>query len=301
MELRLLNTFVAVARFNSFTQAAEHLSYAQSSVTSQVQALESELGVRLFERLGKSISMTPEGEKLLPFAKQVLKLCDDARIAVAPAGALKGALVIGAPESLCAVRLVPLFTEFHNRYPEVELSLQFGGCTEFEDLLGGNQIDIAFFLERKLNPPSLESVLEWPEPIALLAAPGHPLVRTAGIEPHDVQDILLILAETGCSYRTRFLQMLSDAGVTPKSTMESSSVQVMKQLAMSGLGITLLPRVAAIGELAEGKLVELTWAGPPFEMMMTQVMYHKDKWISPAMRAFIDLAGEMLLPVETLH
>jgi DNA-binding transcriptional LysR family regulator len=154
---------------------------------------------------------------------------------------------------------------------------------------------VAFFIERKLNSPPLVSLLEWPEPIALLAAPAHPLARFECIMPKDLEDTLLILAETGCSYRNLFLQMLDRAGVSPRSMMESSSVQVMKQLAVSGLGITLLPRVAVISELAEGKLVELAWAGPAFEMI-TQVVHHKDKWISPAMRAFIELAGDLLLP-----
>ena len=90
MEFRQLNTFLTVARLNSITQAADQLNYAQSSVTTQIQALESDLGVQLFERLGKSISLTPEGNKLLPYAKQILKLCGDARNDVAPSETLKG-------------------------------------------------------------------------------------------------------------------------------------------------------------------------------------------------------------------
>ena len=126
MEIRLLQTFIAVANLGSFTQAAEQMNYAQSSVTAQIQALEAELGVRLFERLGKSTTLTEEGKTLLVYARRILSLCEEARQSVSPAQAPGGTLVIGAPESLFAVRLAPLLTEYHKLYPAVEISLRFG-------------------------------------------------------------------------------------------------------------------------------------------------------------------------------
>ena len=165
MDLRLLNTFVSVAKLNSFTQAAEQLGYAQSSVTSQIQALEGELNVKLLERLGKNISLTQEGERFLPYATQMLKLYEQARGAVAPIGSLNGTLTIGAPESLSAVRLLPVFTEFHKRHPDVDLTLKFGGSYVFLDMLRENKIDVAFYIERDLKNPDLVSLLSWPEEI----------------------------------------------------------------------------------------------------------------------------------------
>lgn len=293
MEFRQLNTFVTVAKLNNFTQAADQLGYAQSSVTSQIQLLEKELGVRLFERIGKSISLTPQGEKLLIYAKQILKLCDEAKNVVTASDLLRGTLTIGSIESLCAVRLPQLFKEYHKRYPEVEIILKMGSCNEFKSLLQENQIDVAFFLDQKLCVPELASELEQLEPLCILAAPEHPLTRNPEVYPENLAGYPLILTETGCSYRTLFLKILAESGITPKSILETGSIQTIKQLTMSGLGVTLLPRAAVEEELERKQLVELAWMGPPFEML-TQVVYHKDKWISPALRAFLDLSKEML-------
>jgi DNA-binding transcriptional LysR family regulator len=297
MDIRLLNTFISVASISSFTQAAEKLGYAQSTVTAQVQALEDDLGVKLFERLGKSIFLTPEGERLLPYAKQVLKLCEEARSAVAPPGAVAGTLAVGAPESLCTVRLLPLFTGFHGRYPDVELVLKFGGSYQFPAMLKENAIDVAIYIERIIYASDLISKARIPERIVLLAPSGHPLSNAARVLPGDLAGQTMILTEAGCSYRSRFMQVMGEAGASLKSTMESGNVEVMKQLAASGLGIALLPRVAALGELASGRLVELRWAGASLDLF-TQVVYHKDKWLTPAMRAFLRMAEETLSPAE---
>ena len=103
MDLRQLNAFLTISKLQNFTAAANELGYAQSTVTTQIKLLEEELGVRLFERMGKSISLTYEGTKLIPYAKQMLKLDNDIRTAVFNEEKPSGTLVIGAAESLCAV------------------------------------------------------------------------------------------------------------------------------------------------------------------------------------------------------
>lgn len=299
MELRLLSTFLTVANLGSFTQAADQLNYAQSSVTSQVQALENELGVRLFERLGKNIALTEEGRRLLPYARQILNLSQDAREAVSPAQTLNGPLVIGAPESLFAVRLGPLLSAFRLQYPEVEISLRFGSCSDFSEYLRDGIIDLAFYIDRRFAATPYVTLMEWPEQLALLAAPGHPLAaRGAPISVTDLEGASLILCEQGCTYREMLRRMLEDAGVTPGSTLESSSVQVMKQLAADGFGVTLLPRVAVLDELRDGRLAELPWADQAagMEELSVRMVRHKDKWVTPAMRAFLQMAQQVILP-----
>ncbi len=293
MEFRQLNTFIAVAKLSNFTKAATQLGYSQSAVTAQIQLLERELGTHLFERLGKSISLTPEGEKLLVYAKQILKLCDEAKNTLAASDILKGNLTIGATESLCAVRLPRLFKEFHERYPSVEITLKMENCSECQTLLRENQVDIAFIMGQKINAPEFIAELELPEPLVLLAIPGHPLTIKKHVYPEDIADYTIIVSERGCSFRNLFQKSLDDAGVTPKSIMETGSIQAIKQLTMSGLGITLLPRIAVEEELNRKQLAELHWDGTPFNLV-TQMIYHRDKWISAALRAFIDLTEEIL-------
>jgi DNA-binding transcriptional LysR family regulator len=229
MEFRQLNTFITVAKLSNFTKAAAYLGYSQSAVTAQIQQLEKELEIHLFERLGKGISLTPEGEKFLFYAKQILKLCDEAKSALASSDVLKGNLTIGATESLCAVRLPRLFKEFHERYPAVEITLKMENCNECQTLLRENQADIAFIIGQKINVPEFITELELPEPLVLLAIPGHPLTIKKHVYPEDIADYTIIVSERGCSFRKLFQKSLDDAGVTPKSIMETGSIKAIKQ------------------------------------------------------------------------
>lgn len=296
MEFRQLNTFITVAELNSFTRAADILAYTQPTITSQIQLLESELGVRLFERIRKNISLTHEGEKFLVYARQIVALCEEAKNTVKDTLVQKGVVTIGALESLCTTRIHSLLKEFHYRFPDIEIILKTIKSTEYEELLLNNQIDVAFCLERMITNSDFIVELAIPEPLALLAEPNHPLAKLSSVYPENVADHLLILAEEGCSYRKTIMTMLSDCGLTPKSIMEIGSIQAMKQLAISGLGIILLPKIAVEEELSKGQLVKLNWCGPSFEFF-TQVIYHEDKWMSPALRTLLDMTKE-LLPMQ---
>lgn len=293
MDIRQLNTFVTIAKLQSFTQAAQSLDYAQSSITSQIQLLEQELKVRLFERLGHRITLTPEGKRLLPYAEQIIKLTNDAKNVVGNSDIPNGTLTIGAVESLCVTRLPRLLKEYRSRYPNVEISIKFGGCSDFRRFLKDNTIDIAFFLEQKITDEGeFITEMQFPEPMALLSSPEHPLVQKESVYPEDLSGESLILTEAGCSYRMLFENMLAQFSVRPRSIIETGNVQTIKQLAMSGMGITLLPQVAVEEECLRQRLVKLNWKGPEFEIFM-QVLYHKTKWISAALKAFIELIHEM--------
>ena len=296
MELRQLNTFVTVTKINNFTKAAACLGYSQASVTSQIQLLEKELGVLLFERIGKNIFLTHEGEKLLAYSKQMLKLYDEAKNTLTASNELKGTITIGASDSLCALRLPLLLKKFHDRYPAVEIVLKMRNYIEAQTSLGGNEIDVAFVIGQKIYTPEFISDLEFPEPVVLLTIPGHPLSFKHHITPEDIVPYTVILAQKGCSFRRAFEKYLDDANLFPNYIMEASSIQAIKQLTISGMGITLLPRIAVEDELNRNLLVELNWAGTSFDLV-TQMIYHKDKWVSPTLKAFLDQAKETMKPL----
>lgn len=296
MEIRQLNTFITVADLNSFTRAAYTLGYTQPTVTSQIQLLESDLGVRLFERIRKNISLTHEGEKFLVYARQIVDLCEEAKNAVKDYPATKGVLTIGAWESLCTTRIDNLLKKFHYKFPDIEIILKTIKSTEYQQLLLDNQIDVAFCLERMITSSDFIVELAIPEPLVLLAEPNHPLAKSSGVYPENIVDYTLILAEEGCSYRRTLMKILSDYGLIPRSIMEIGSIQSMKQLAIAGLGIIVLPKITVEEELSKGQLVELKWCGPYFEFL-TQVIYHKDKWMSPALQTLLNMT-KIILPMQ---
>lgn len=294
MDLKQLTTFLTISKLQSFTKAAEELNYAQSSITTQIKLLEEELGVKLFERMGKNIFLTHEGKKLIPYARQMLRLSTDIKNNISEDTTPKGLLTIGVAESLCVIRLPEIIKEYRQLYPEVEISLKFGSCADFRHFLNDNLIDVAFSLGAKIESSEFISEIESDEPMVLLAYPGHPLLQKEKILPQDLEGESLILTEIGCSYRAAFERILKDAGVTPHITLESGSIHAIKLFTMSGLGLCLLPKIAVTDELASGKLLPLNWCGPDFEII-SQVLYHKNKWVSPALNAFIELCKKQLL------
>jgi DNA-binding transcriptional LysR family regulator len=288
MDIRQLKTFITVAKLNSFTQTANQLGYVQSSITSQIQLLEKELGIRLFERLGKKISLTSEGKEFLSYAKQFLDLWEEAKSVASASDAIKGTLSIGVVESVCAFKLPKLLKEYNKCYPNVEIILKTSNSRKLQSSLIENEIDVAILLDSKISSPEFIIEFKQQEPVSLLATPDHPLARKNFVYPEDLSEHSLLLTRQGCFFRNVFEKVLVDTNVASKITLDTSNIQTIKQLAILGFGITLLPRFTVIDELKNNQLIELCWSGPAFDIM-SQVICHKDKWISPALKAFITL------------
>lgn len=295
MEFRQLHAFCAVANTASFTHAANILGYAQSTVSTQIQLLEQELNTKLFDRLGKTVVLTSQGSCFLTYAKQILHLSLAAQEAVSGSITPTGSITIGAPESLCVLRLPILLQEYRKRCPNVKIALKTGTCSDFDYWLKSHLIDIAFFLQQETIHPELVTHTLFPEPMVLVAGADHPLIKKGTLTPQDLHNESLILSEIGCSYRIILENILALKRVYPASILDFSSVSAMKQCAISGLGITLLPKIAVTNELATGQLVDLNWNGPDFGIS-AQIAYHKDKWLSPALAAFFNLTTELLQP-----
>lgn len=289
MELRQINTFVTLAALNSFTQTAEKLGYTQPSITSQIQLLEQELGVKLFERFKKNIYLTADGEAFLGYAKQIIQLCEDSKIAMTALGTSKKMIRIGTLESLASSRLSGLFKDFREAQPDVELVIKIADSNQFATMLQENKIDVAFFLEPKIDHPDLLVATSVSEPLAILAAPEHPIHLLEHFCEKNLADYPLILSEDGCSYRKLVLDRLLKLHIIPRSIMEIGSTQAIRQMAISGLGITILPKIAVSLDLEQNNLVEIQWDDAPYELF-TQVVCYKDKWISPTLETFLKMA-----------
>lgn len=279
---------MTVANLLSFTKAADSLGYAQSTVTGQIQALEEDLGVMLFDRLGKQIKLTKDGEQLYAYAAQILKLSNEAKDLVSSSPVPRGALTIGTAESLCIHRLPDVFNTFRSRYPNVEINIRFDAGGEYRTLLRKNTIDIVFFLDVPCNENDLITHILFEEPMALIAAQNHPLTKKEQIFPLDLHDEAFVLTSEGCTYRRILEGILAQAGAKPASVMGVSSNEVIKRFVGDGWGIGFLPYMVVEQELTNGQLKELRWAGPPFHIK-AQLIYHKDKWLSPALKAFINV------------
>ncbi|MDQ0361145.1 LysR family transcriptional regulator [Breznakia pachnodae] len=286
MNLKHLTTFLVLSETKSFTKTAEQLHYAQSNVTTQIQKLEDELNVRLFERLGKSVTLTSAGEELVISARQLLQLSDNLKKRFKKEKVNR--ITIGASESLCIYRLPEIIKQFQNQHPNVEIFLTVLKDTNYLPLLINNTIDIAFVLDTPIDNDILVNASSYSEEISMVCAPSFPLSKKHKLSINDFIDIPLILTEKECCYRKQFEKYLNDVSISPKVILETSSPDVIKEITMSGIGVCILPEIVVQKELENHTLVKLNYKKD--YNIHAQLMHHKDKWISDILQEFITIA-----------
>ena len=292
MELRQLKTFQMVATTLSFTQAAVMLDYVQSSVTAQIQALEEELGMPLFNRLGRRIQLTDAGNRLLWYTDRLLNLAEEAQSVVSSQNKLEGCIAVGAPETICTYRLPAVLRQFKNCYPQVQLSFRPMLDADLYRSVRNGALDVAFLLQEPVQASGLivESLVK--EPLLVVGAADHPLAQLPRVTPTNLKGETILLTESGCGYRHLFERALTRDGIYAVVKLEFNSVEAIKQCVIAGLGIAFLPQVAVAEQIAQGKLAVLNWV-EPFQVC-TQMVWHKDKWLSLILSEFLNLSRQVL-------
>ena len=293
MEFRHLNTFLMVAKQLSFYKAAQRLHYAQSSVSAQILALEDELGVKLFDRLGRRILLTEAGEQLMPFAEKIVALAQESRFALRKPETLKGALTVRVPETLAVCHLPAILEQFRAQYPQVHL--RFITCTHdklAKDLRKG-VTDLAFLLTDSISGADLDIERLGFESLVLVARPDHALVHQERVATRQLSGETLLLSRTDCSYRRIMEKILDQGKISVKKSVELNSVAAIKACVCRGLGITIIPKITIGRELKEEKLAVIDWQEDPLEAALLMIWY-KERWHSPTLRAFIDVCRSVL-------
>jgi DNA-binding transcriptional LysR family regulator len=289
MEIQRLKTFLTVARLLSFNKAAESLHYAQSSISAQIQALEMELGVQLFDRLGRRILLTEAGERLIQYAERIVDLAEETRAEIGGERDPEGSLTIRVPESLGIHRLPPVINEFSSRFPRVRLN--FTTCVHEglqKDLRKG-VIDLAFLLTDSFHAGDLETEALGYESIVLVASRSHRLAKEKLVRTRDLREDTLLLSRVDCSYRRLFERILEEEGVPLKATRIFHSVETLKRCVMEGTGITVLPMVSVSEEIKKRKLTRLAWEEGEIEAAILMI-WSKGRWLSPTLNAFMEIA-----------
>ena len=293
MEIRQLEIFRALAQELNFTKTAARVHCVQSNVTTQIRVLESELGVRLFDRLAKRVVLTDAGRRFLPYAERVLSTLQEGRVAMGHNARPSGPLRIGTPESVLTYRLPLILGRFRKLYPKVELIFRPYLDQGLVELIESGELDLAVWMGDTIQQVRLRTLRLRNEKLVFIAAPRHPLTTKKRVTPHDLTGQTLLLTEAGCSYRKKLDQLLSRMSVRPESITEFSSVEAIKECVSLGMGLALLPEIVVARELALKRVAALAWVDAEMDIA-THVVWHKDKWISPALGAFISMLEQML-------
>jgi len=276
LDLNDLRIFSAVADEASISKAAEKLNYVQSNVTTRIRQLEDRLGVSLFNRQSRGVSLTVPGRQLQEYAIRILALASEAERAVQEQGVPAGTLSIGAMETTAAIRLPELLASYHNAYPNVELQVVTGTSEELLARVIGYKLDTAL-VAGAVEHPELESEQVFQEEL-VLAVPS-------GTELDTLRKRTVLVFRRGCSYRARLEQWLRDEGLVPFQVMEFGTVEGIIGCVRAGMGIALLPRGVFRNETG----LELRPLPTSVAQVATRLVWRRDAAVSKALQEFRNL------------
>ncbi|MEJ2630466.1 MAG: LysR family transcriptional regulator [Acidihalobacter sp.] len=261
MNLRTLETFVAVAKYLNVTHAAAQIHRAQSSVSEQIQSLEADFGVALFDRSGRKLSLTSAGVCLLEYALEMLALADEARGAVKDAvGLVDGSLSVGGLETLCAKRLVAPVAKFCRQFPKAEVRLESSGSENLRNEVKSGRLDVGFMFGPAPDDPELDGEALTAEPLVIIVPTNHRFAGSDALTAAEFADEPFLVTEVGCVYRRMFDEVFpASAKVRPSIVGEFSSIAAIRGMVEVGHGCALVPRVAVADAVADGKVGACSW------------------------------------------
>ncbi|HUN93934.1 MAG TPA: LysR substrate-binding domain-containing protein [Burkholderiaceae bacterium] len=281
---RQLRVFVEVVRQGSVQLAAEVLHLTPPAVSMQIKEIENQVGLPLFDRVGRRLSMSTAGEYFLVYAKRLLGTLKEAEDAMARfKGVESGVLTIGIVSS-AKFFLPPLLARFHAEHPSVEVRLRFGNRDELVAMMRANEVDMAVMG----RPPK-----DWPnraEPFAmhphvLVTAPGHPFTRLELVPAAALAREAFIVREPGSGTRAALEEYLAQHHLQPVFIMEIPNNEAIKQAVMAGLGVALVSLHTIGLELRHGMIAVPHVEGLPL-MRRWHVVNAAAKILSPPAEAF---------------
>ncbi len=299
MDLANLNAFIAIAETGSFSEAAERLHLTQPAVSKRIAALEQQLRVRLFDRLGREVKLTEAGRALLPRAYRILSVLEDTRRALNNLdGDVSGRLTLATSHHIGLHRLPPLLRAFTRAHPQVTLDIHFlDSEVAYEEVLHG-RAELAVITLAPQTALPVRAVKVWEDPLDFVAAPEHPLVRNGTVNLTDVAQHPAVFPG-GTTFTQRIVQRLFEGqGLTPNIAMSTNYMETIKMMVSIGIAWSVLPRT-----MLDDQVKPLTLPGIRLSRQLGYIL-HTERTLSNAAQAFIALLdgargeGEKPLPQQ---
>ncbi len=275
LELRHLRVFLAVAELGGHTRAARSLGVSQSTVSETLSSLERALGTALFRKAARGSTLTPTGEALLPRARNILSLTSQLLAELARVSTdVNATLVVAAVESLNAYVLPSRLAALRARWSKVHLEVVTGTCTEIRESVAAGQSDLGLVLEGETRRPGggQDASILTTARLAVLAAPGHPLVQQRA-SPDQLRRSEFLMSDAGGSYHQLMRQYFEAAQVPLPRTQTLGNVEGVKRgIVAGGTALGLLPVHAVEQELRDGTLAEVE-VRPPLPRLVLRAVF----------------------------
>ncbi|WP_306313650.1 LysR family transcriptional regulator [Streptomyces hydrogenans] len=295
MEIRHLRSFRAVAQSLSFTKAAAELHYAQSSVTEQIQALEAELGTRLFDRSHRKLRLTGAGIRLRAYADQVLLLVDEAStVGALDAEEPTGELAIGGLETFCTHAIPPILAEYRALFGKVDVTVDVGNRRELYDAVRRGDLDVCFTFDAPPKDEEYASSVLFEERLLVTVPVGHRLSRRERVSGADLRGERFLATQRGCGFREMFDRATAELGPDSlRLEAEVSGIAPLRACVAAGMGLALLPEMAVRSEVERGDLLAFPLEDADLRVPATMTWRRRREAV-PSLDRFLALARTSL-------
>ena len=298
METRLAITFLKVVETGNITRSAEQLGYTQAAVTVQMHQLEKDLGVQLFDRIGRGIQLTDAGKAFIPYARDLLRASNNADGFAMDKEDPSGTITMECSSSLSVGRMPKLIVGFHKRYPKIKVTVRTRDDVDaMIGTLRENRVDFVFETNRHEEFTGCRKVAENKEKFVFVAPYTDPIVKKQGVTLEDVFDednaSSFIVSDRGLSYGQSLEAVLSRKGISIDPDLDFSSTSAIVNILKLGYGRSILPEFQILEELERGELARIDAEVPELDVW-SQLYVNENKWINPQMQVFIDYISENL-------
>ena len=292
MDLSYIKTFLHVAEVGTLTKAAEDLQYAQSTVTSQIQALEKELGYPLLERVGRKCYLTDAGRDFLAYANDIQYILQKARSIQKQSEDAVFSLRIGVIESLLFSTMIDLVPLFKEKYTHAELFLRIGTAAELTELLRQNQLDMVY-LSSGLNADSaLTCLYRQEERMVFVTSSRHPLAQREGLSLPEIFTYPLIATEPSGYCRHALHDLAASAGIEMRPSITINDLDAISLLLRDERSFSFLPECSVSRHLQNSDLAILN-TDFPAPVYYSQVLLRKSQWVAPPMEYLVSLISHL--------
>ena len=282
MDTQSLTAFLEVAEGRSFSKAGERLHLSQPAISKRIAVLEEQLGAALFDRVGRQVALTDAGRTLLPYARKALQDMEDGRRALSHlSGKVGGRLSIGTSHHIGLHRLPPVLRAFTGQFPEVDLDIHFMDSEDACEAVVHGKLEIGIVTLPTQPIPQLETLLVWPDPLAVVVMPKHPLLKLKRPRLSDLAAHPAVLPDDQTYTHRIVKEALQAHGVQPRIRLATNYLETLKMLVAIGLGWSVLPR----------SMLDDTISALPIAELSIQrelgVVWHERRTLSASARALI--------------
>ena len=288
INFRQLEVFCAVAETKSFTRASHVLFISQSTVSQHIRELEDSLGVKLFDRNRRNVSLTPSAECLLEHGHHIFRMLDEAEAAAKTSkDPYRGKLSFGCASTTLLYNLPAILMEYTRKYPNVELNITGGTIQEVATQMWSGALDLALVV-LPLSSPAMEKVVLFEESFALVLPANHPLAARSDLDVSDLAGERFILHRPGQNTRKLIDRYLFKHRVTPKVAIELAETEAIKAMVARGLGVSILPEGSVVGTRNQKEVQTFRIPRKDLKRSMA-VVYPKPQALRPPAVAMVEM------------